>query len=93
MVLSSPPSPHTHTHFGGRRPLQILFHSSQLSLLTAAAEVSCALMYPLQWPHVYIPVLPRGLVQVLQAPMPFIIGLPTDRYVSADDRMLLCLFS
>jgi hypothetical protein len=55
-------------------PGQILFHSSQLSLLTAAAEVAVAIMYPLQWPHVYIPVLPRGLVQVLQAPMPFIIG-------------------
>ncbi len=64
---------------------QILFHSSQLSLLTAAAEICCAIMYPLQWPHVYIPVLPRGLVQVLQAPMPFIIGLPTDRYNEVRD--------
>ncbi len=35
------------------------------------------MMYPFQWPHVYIPVLPRGLLQVLQAPMPFIIGMPT----------------
>ena len=56
--------------------LQIVFHSTQLSLLTAAAEVCAAILYPFHWPHVYIPVLPQGLLQVLQAPMPFILGVP-----------------
>jgi hypothetical protein len=38
------------------------------------------MIYPFQWPHVYIPVLPRGLLQVLQAPMPFIIGMSSDLF-------------
>jgi len=35
------------------------------------------------WCHVYIPVLPRPLCQVLQAPMPFIVGVSLDTYVLA----------
>ena len=42
--------------------------------------VAISLAYPLLWCHVYIPVLPRTLVQVLQAPMPFIVGISSKTY-------------
>jgi len=53
---------------------KIVLHSSQLSLLTVAIEVITSLLYPFRWPHVYIPVLPLGLLGVMHAPMPFLIG-------------------
>eukprot|EP00948_MAST-09A_sp_MAST-9A-sp1_P002206 g2206.t1 len=56
---------------------RILLHSSQISLLTGTAEVLRQLIYPFQWRHVYIPVLPWELITVLQAPIPFIVGLQT----------------
>jgi hypothetical protein len=30
----------------------------------------------LSWQHLYIPVLPPHLLQYLQAPMPYLIGIP-----------------
>jgi len=54
---------------------QILFVSSQYSLLTYAAETIISLMYPFNWTHVYIPLLPLPLIGVVQAFMPFIVGV------------------
>ena len=41
---------------------QIVFVSSQYSLLTICAEVITSLIYPLRWSHVYIPILPKVLL-------------------------------
>jgi len=54
---------------------QIIIRSTQHSLLSALSEVIRVLIYPFIWDHVYIPVLPLQLVMVLQAPLPFIIGV------------------
>jgi pentatricopeptide repeat protein len=54
---------------------KILMHSSQLSILTSVAECMISFMYPFSWEHVYIPVLPKALVGVIHAPMPFIAGV------------------
>lgn len=56
---------------------QVVFISQQHSLLTAAIQAIISLMYPLAWPHALIPILPRQLIGVLEAPNPFICGLPT----------------
>jgi pentatricopeptide repeat protein len=53
---------------------KILMHSYRLSLLTDVAELLQAFMYPMSWGHVYVPVLPRGLFDVIKAPMPFLLG-------------------
>jgi len=54
---------------------RILLLSTKLSSLTIIAETMLALMFPFQWQHVYIPLLPKALVDFLHAPMPFIIGM------------------
>jgi hypothetical protein len=36
------------------------------------------------WPHVYIPVLPFALVNILQAPVPFIVGVHPDMLGSVE---------
>lgn len=33
-------------------------------------------MRPFTWPHVVVPLLPAGLIEVLDAPVPILIGLP-----------------
>ena len=54
---------------------RILLLSSKLSALAVVAETLLHLIFPLRWPHVYIPLLPRSLIDFLFAPMPFIIGM------------------
>ena len=66
---------------------QILLVSSQLTLLTAAAEVLVSLIYPFRWTHMYSPILPAGLIDALQAPFPFIVGLHRRDYDNVRDSL------
>ncbi|KAJ3178675.1 hypothetical protein HK101_010125 [Irineochytrium annulatum] len=63
---------------------KIIFVSSHLSMLTFAVESLCLLFYPLTYPHVLIPVLPKKLLSYLWAPMPFIIGVHRDYFQKKD---------
>ena len=54
---------------------RILLCSSSNSLVTHAAEIILSLIYPFQWPHTYIPVLPAELLECVEAPTPFIMGI------------------
>ncbi|ETW00719.1 hypothetical protein H310_07274 [Aphanomyces invadans] len=56
---------------------RILIHSSHHGLLTPVCEALCALLYPFVWEHVYIPMLPMKLIDYLQAPVPFFMGVHT----------------
>jgi hypothetical protein len=49
--------------------------SKQSSLLTVACETLTALLYPFQWPYVCLPILPRSLVDLMQAPTPYLLGM------------------
>ncbi|CAM9215574.1 unnamed protein product [Scytosiphon promiscuus] len=57
---------------------RILLHSTKPALLAAVAEGVFALMYPLQWPYAYVPVLPNCLIEHVESPQPFILGVHTD---------------
>jgi hypothetical protein len=35
-----------------------------------------AMIRPLKWPHVSVPLLPNSLRYILDSPVPFIVGLP-----------------
>ncbi|XP_072310164.1 DENN domain-containing protein 1A isoform X2 [Eucyclogobius newberryi] len=54
---------------------RILICCSKLSTLTACVHGSAAMMYPMHWQHVYIPVLPQHLLDYCCAPMPYLIGV------------------
>ncbi|KAK0089989.1 hypothetical protein PV325_004122 [Microctonus aethiopoides] len=56
---------------------RIIFTSKRLSRLSACVQACNALIYPMIWQHIYIPVLPLALMEYLLAPMPFLIGVPT----------------
>ncbi|XP_032278295.1 DENN domain-containing protein 1B isoform X4 [Phoca vitulina] len=54
---------------------RIIITSSKLSTLTACVHGSVALLYPMYWQHIYIPVLPPQLLDYCCAPMPYLIGI------------------
>lgn len=68
---------------------KILFLSSDVSLLPAACECLKTMMYPLKWAHVYLPVVPAPLLDLVQAPVPFILGTLT-KWLSLIPTECLC---
>ncbi|CAL1286946.1 unnamed protein product [Larinioides sclopetarius] len=56
---------------------RILVTSKKLSRLSACVQAANALIYPMHWQHIFIPVLPKHLIDYLSAPMPFLIGVPS----------------
>ncbi|KPP78274.1 DENN domain-containing protein 1A-like, partial [Scleropages formosus] len=54
---------------------RIIICCSKLSTLTACVHGSAAMLYPMYWQHVYIPVLPPHLLDYCCAPMPYLIGV------------------
>jgi len=55
---------------------RILITSRKLSRLSSCVQAANALIYPMFWQHIFIPVLPAHLMDYLSAPMPFLIGVP-----------------
>jgi hypothetical protein len=53
---------------------QILLLSNSVGKLAEVAEGLLALLYPFKWCHTYIPLLPAAVLDVVQAPFPFLLG-------------------
>ena len=53
----------------------VICSSKSLSLLCNAAEAFTSFLFPLVWQCIYIPILPRDMLDVLQAPVPFLVGV------------------
>lgn len=56
---------------------RVIFISRKLSTLSSCVQAAVALLYPFSWQHVFIPVLPLGMIQFVCAPVPFVVGLLT----------------
>lgn len=54
---------------------KILFHSKSYTRLHHVCYALTSLMYPFKYSHVYIPILPASLLEVLCTPTPFVIGV------------------
>lgn len=57
--------------------------SRRVSLLAPVAEAFSALLFPLAWVSTYIPVMPGAMATVLEAPMPFFVGVHPDALLEA----------
>ncbi|XP_009953131.1 PREDICTED: DENN domain-containing protein 1B [Leptosomus discolor] len=57
------------------RDREELHSSCSREQLTACVHASAALLYPMYWQHIYIPVLPPHLLDYCCAPMPYLIGV------------------
>jgi hypothetical protein len=52
-----------------------IMHAKKKSLLSNTIQAFETLLYPFNWPHTFIPVLPSYLIEMCDAPTPFLIGL------------------
>lgn len=64
----------------------LLFPDLDYQRLMTVAETITALMFPFQWQHVYVPILPASLLHFLDAPVPYLMGLHSN---GLDDRSKL----
>ncbi|XP_029695411.1 DENN domain-containing protein 4C [Takifugu rubripes] len=63
---------------------KILLHSLRPAVLTGVAEAVAAMIFPFQWQCPYVPLCPLSLAGVLNAPLPFIVGVDS-RYFDLYD--------
>lgn len=56
---------------------KILIHSADITNLSMVGEVITSLMYPFQWQHPFIPVLPVSMLEMVEAPISYFIGVPS----------------
>ncbi|KAK6032612.1 DENN domain protein [Ostertagia ostertagi] len=55
---------------------RVIFTGRKLSQLSSCIYAASTLLYPMFWQSVFIPVLPESLLDMVMAPMPFLIGVP-----------------
>jgi hypothetical protein len=67
---------------------KILLHSDDPSVPPMICECLRILMYPLQWCSVYIPTVPSLLLDLVEAPVPFILGISTTDLDRVDNGAL-----
>lgn len=67
---------------------KILIHSHEVSNLAMVAEVITALMYPFYWALPYIPVLPCAMLEFVEAPLSYFLGIPTSSLKLIDPNVL-----
>jgi len=56
---------------------KILLHSHNVANCAMVAEVMTALIYPFNWSMPYIPVLPTGMLEFIEAPLSYLLGIPS----------------
>jgi hypothetical protein len=62
---------------------RIILLSSHTSMLHLASAALVAILYPMKWTGIFVPVLPARLIQTLEAPVPYICGIER-RYDSVE---------
>jgi DENN (AEX-3) domain len=67
---------------------KILIHSDEIANLPMVAEVATALIYPFIWALPYLPVLPESMLEFVEAPLSYFIGIPSCKMCEIDDDVL-----
>lgn len=71
---------------------KILLHSLHPWLLTGVAEAITAMLFPFHWQCPYVPLCPLSLHGILNAPLPYIVGIDSrcfDTFTPPDD--VICI--
>ncbi|XP_033117136.1 DENN domain-containing protein 2A-like isoform X2 [Anneissia japonica] len=67
---------------------RIIMCSGDLEILSQCSQAAAALLYPFSWQHVYIPILPEKLIDMVCSPTPYIIGMLSIGIPKLDDLPL-----
>lgn len=63
---------------------KVVLLSQYTSLLCPVAEALLAALFPLEWQGLYIPLIPYSMIEILDAPVPFLVGIHS-RYLHQVD--------
>lgn len=77
---------------------KVLLLSKSISKLSACVDALQSILFPFVWQHTFIPVLPANMLDICQAPTPYIIGVLKGKHpilppISIDHVSELCLFT
>ncbi|GAB1602840.1 suppression of tumorigenicity 5 protein-like isoform X1 [Argonauta hians] len=53
----------------------IILCSKNLSVLSQAIHSLITLLYPFQWQHTYVPILPSNMLEIVCSPTPYLVGI------------------
>ncbi|CEO95960.1 UDENN domain-containing protein [Plasmodiophora brassicae] len=67
----------------------VAFVSHFAEALAPCQEAFLSLLYPMQWPFLYIPILPSNLVDFLHVPQPYVVGIVSHTPISAPEHALV----
>lgn len=67
---------------------KILLHSHDVSNLAMVAEVFCAFIYPFSYVLPYIPVLPEQVLEYIESPVPYCLGVSSKSFTWIDRKGL-----
>jgi hypothetical protein len=67
---------------------KIIVHSNEISNLAMVSEVTTALLYPFNWALPCIPVLPDAMLEFVEAPLSYLLGIPTSSLEQIDPSAL-----
>ena len=67
---------------------KILLHSMNPAHCSMVAEVMTTLIYPFSWSLPYIPVLPMGMLEFIEAPLSYLLGVTTPCLEQIDPGIL-----
>jgi len=65
---------------------KVVLLSQHYSLLTPVAEALLSAIFPFRWAGLYIPVAPLKMMDILEAPIPYLIGLNSEYFNMVDVR-------
>ena len=65
--------------------IRVALLSSHYALLGPVAEALLSLLFPFEWQGMYIPIMPFVMLDILDAPVPFLVGLHS-RYLAEVPR-------
>jgi DENN (AEX-3) domain len=54
---------------------RIVLVSKHYAILGSVAEALLSLLFPLHWQGMYLPILPYSMLEILDAPVPYLVGL------------------
>ena len=66
---------------------KVVIHAASYSVLAEVMDTFLQLLFPLQWHHIYIPVLPPSLHEFLEAPTPYFVGAHTATLMMEEDSI------
>ncbi|KAL3936827.1 MAG: hypothetical protein SGBAC_007940 [Bacillariaceae sp.] len=69
---------------------KVVLRSNHLSLLTPIAEALLSLLFPFTWQGMYIPILPNKMVDAIEAPIPFLVGIHGGEFETHPEGVVIC---